>query len=160
MVVGDKLEQANTQADVANHPLDPLSAEEIDRAVAIVKASAGLTDNLLFETIVLREPSKNDVLNFHPGAYVPRKAFLVALDSEKQEVHELIVSLDTNELLQSEHIEGVQPAFIFGDHQTNFLQFESKIKHDPRYVEALSKRGITNPDLVMIDPWPRRSQTD
>ncbi|MBO40264.1 MAG: tyramine oxidase [Chloroflexi bacterium] len=154
MVVGDKLEQANTQADVANHPLDPLSAEEIDRAVAIVKASAGLTDNLLFETIVLREPSKNDVLNFHPGAYVPREAFLVALDSEKQEVHELIVSLDTNELLQSEHIEGVQPAFIFGDHQTNFLQFESKIKHDPRYVEALSKRGITNPDLVMIDPWP------
>ena len=154
MVVGDKLKQTNTKEDLANHPLDPLSVEEIDRAVAIVKATAGLTDDLLFETIVLREPLKDDVLNYEPGLFVPREAFLVALDPKKGQVHELIVSLDTNELLESEHIEGVKPAFIFGDQETNFLQFESKIKNDPRYVEALNKRGITDPDLVMIDPWP------
>tara|TARA_Y100000590_G_scaffold387017_1_gene460226 strand:+ start:408 stop:2375 length:1968 start_codon:yes stop_codon:yes gene_type:complete len=154
MVVGDKLKQTNTKEDLANHPLDPLSVEEIDRAVAIVKATAGLTDDLLFETIVLREPLKEDVLNYEPGLFVPREAFLVALDPKKGQVHELIVSLDTNELLESEHIEGVKPAFIFGDQETNFLQFESKIKNDPRYVEALNKRGITDPDLVMIDPWP------
>ena len=154
MVVGDKLKQTNTKEDLANHPLDPLSVEEIDRAVAIVKTTAGLTDDLLFETIVLREPLKDDVLNYEPGLFVPREAFLVALDPKKGQVHELIVSLDTNELLESEHIEGVKPAFIFGDQETNFLQFESKIKNDPRYVEALNKRGITDPDLVMIDPWP------
>ena len=154
MVVGDKLKQTNTKEDLANHPLDPLSVEEIDRAVAIVKATAGLTDDLLFETIVLREPLKDDVLNYEPGLFVPREAFLVALDPKKGQVHELIVSLDTNELLESEHIEGVKPAIIFGDQETNFLQFESKIKNDPRYVEALNKRGITDPDLVMIDPWP------
>ena len=154
MVVGDKLKQTNTKEDLASHPLGPLSVEEIDRAVAIVKATAGLTDDLLFETIVLREPLKDDVLNYEPGLFVPREAFLVALDPKKGQVHELIVSLDTNELLESEHIEGVKPAFIFGDQETNFLQFESKIKNDPRYVEALNKRGITDPDLVMIDPWP------
>ena len=154
MVVGDKLKQTNTKEDLANHPLDPLSVEEIDRAVAIVKATAGLTDDLLFETIVLREPLKDDVLNYEPGLFVPREAFLVALDPKKGQVHELIVSLDTNEVLESEHIEGVKPAFIFGDQETNFLQFESKIKNDPRYVEALNKRGITDPDLVMIYPWP------
>ena len=154
MVVGDKLKQTNTKEDLANHPLDPLSVEEFDRGVAIVKATAGLTDDLLFETIVLREPLKDDVLNYEPGLFVPREAFLVALDPKKGQVHELIVSLDTNELLESEHIEGVKPAFIFGDQETNFLQFESKIKNDPRYVEALNKRGITDPDLVMIDPWP------
>ena len=154
MVVGDKLKQTNTKEDLANHPLDPLSVEEIDRAVAIVKATAGLTDDLLFETIVLREPLKDDVLNYEPGLFVPREAFLVALDPKKGQVREVIVSLDTNEILESEHIEGVKPAFIFGDQETNFLQFESKIKNDPRYVEALNKRGITDPDLVMIDPWP------
>ena len=102
MVVGDKLKQTNTKEDLANHPLDPLSVEEIDRAVAIVKATAGLTDDLLFETIVLREPLKDDVLNYEPGLFVPREAFLVALDPKKGQVHELIVSLDTNELLESE----------------------------------------------------------
>ena len=45
---------------------------------------------------------------------------------------------------------GVQPAFIFDD----FNEWESRITHAPVFVEALKKRGIDNPDLVMIDPWP------
>ena len=153
MVVGDKIRETIVK-DVLRHPLDPLSAEEIERAVAIVKAHSELGDTPLFETIVMREPAKEQVLNYNLGSHVPREAFLVALNPTNGEVHELLVSLDSNELLESEHIVGVQPAFIFGDHETNFLQFENKIKHDPRFVEALEKRGITNPDLVMIDPWP------
>ena len=67
MVVGDKLKQTNTKEDLANHPLDPLSVEEIDRAVAIVKATADLTDDLLFETIVLREPLKTTSCTMSPA---------------------------------------------------------------------------------------------
>ena len=153
MVVGDKVQQTVAE-ELAQHPLDPLSVEEIDRAVAIVRTDDNLGENPLFETIVLREPDKDQILNYRPENQVPREAFLVALNPKSGGVYEFVVSLDTDEVLTSEHITGVQPAFIFGDHETNFLQFESKIKHDPRFVEALNKRGITNPDLVMIDPWP------
>ena len=153
MVVGDKVQQTVAE-ELAQHPLDPLSVEEIDRAAAIVRTDDNLGENPLFETIVLREPDKDQILNYRPENQVPREAFLVALNPKSGGVYEFVVSLDTDEVLTSEHITGVQPAFIFGDHETNFLQFESKIKHDPRFVEALNKRGITNPDLVMIDPWP------
>ena len=153
MVVGDKVQQTVAE-ELAQHPLDPLSVEEIDRAVAIVRTDDNLGENPLFETIVLREPDKDQILNYRPENQVPREAFLVALNPKSGGVYEFVVSLDTDEVLTSEHITGVQPAFIFGDYETNFLQFESKIKHDPRFVEALNKRGITNPDLVMIDPWP------
>ncbi len=153
MVVSDKVKQTVSE-EIARHPLDPLSVEEIDRAVAIVNEEADLGDRLLFETITLSEPEKDLVLNYQSDDFVPREAFIVVLNPENGEVHELLVSLDNNQLIESEHIPGVQPSFIFGDHETNFLQFDQKIKSDPRVIEALNKRGITNSELVMIDPWP------
>ena len=108
----------------------------------------------MFETVVLREPSKEDVLSFLPGIKLPREAFVVVLNYKKEQVYELTVSLDENQILDCAHIPGVQPAFLSGDLNMDFNEWESSIKHDPKFVEALKKRGIENPDLVMIDPWP------
>ena len=36
----------------------------------------------------------------------------------------------------------------------DFNEWESKMKHDPLVVDALKKRGIDDPDLLQIDPWP------
>ena len=132
------------------HPLDPLRVDEINKAASIVKEKAGLGDHLLFETIVLSEPSKEDVLAFKLGTEISREAFVVVLNYKKEEVYELDISLKTENILRCEHIPGVQPAFIFED----FEEWESKMTHDPAFVEALKKRGINDPDLVMIDPWP------
>ncbi len=41
-----------------DHPLDPLSAAEIERAVAVVRADAGLGPSAWFETVTLDEPDK------------------------------------------------------------------------------------------------------
>jgi primary-amine oxidase len=40
------------------HPLDPLTAEEIRAAAAIVRAQCGVTDRWRFASIDLKEPSK------------------------------------------------------------------------------------------------------
>ena len=154
MVVEDKkIRRSSTDISVS-HPLDPLGFDEINKAVSIVKNKANLGRELLFETIVLREPPKKEVLAFAPGKKISREAFLVVLNYKKEKVYELIVSLDSEEITKCEYMPGVQPAFIFGDLNMDFNEWESSIKHDPLFVAALKKRGITDPDLVMIDPWP------
>ena len=34
-----------------------------------------------------------------------------------------------------------------------FYECEAAIKQDPKFLEAIKKRGITDVDLVMVDPW-------
>ena len=46
-------------------------------------------------------------------------------------------------------VEGVQPMIQLEE----FEQVEKAVKKDPRYVEALLKRGITDLSLVCVDPW-------
>ena len=76
----DLTTSANTfNAEVA-HPLDPLRVDEISKAASIVKSKAGLGDHLLFETIVLREPPKKDVLAYKQGTEISREAFIVVLN--------------------------------------------------------------------------------
>ena len=154
MVVEDK---ASNQLDLqksTDHPLDPLTLEEFKKTATLVKTKANLGEHLLFETIMLKEPPKDVVLSFTPGDFISRNVFVVVLNYKEEKLYELEICLDSEEIIKSEHIPGVQPAFMFGDLEMDFGQWETKMKHDPRFVEALEKRGITDPDLVMIDPWP------
>ena len=45
------------------HPLDPLSAEEISRAVAIVRRDGGLDNTAWVETVATAEPEKSELKN-------------------------------------------------------------------------------------------------
>ena len=54
------------------HPLDPLSAEEITAAADILRREQQLTDRWRFASIELREPSKETVKAFTPGAAITR----------------------------------------------------------------------------------------
>ncbi|MCH2524476.1 MAG: primary-amine oxidase [Dehalococcoidia bacterium] len=154
MVIEEKTDQQKTQGSLDKHPLDPLSIEEINRTVEIIKTQANLGKELLFETIVLREPPKTEILNYKPNTLISREAFVVVLNYKEEKVYELIVSLDKNQLLKNEYIPDVQPAFIFGDLDMNFIEWENTLKNNPDFIAALAKRGVTTPELVMIDPWP------
>ena len=57
-------------ADVA-HPLDPLSAREIARAAAIIRAHFPWGDDLRVETIDIEEPPKELVRNYVQGTPFP-----------------------------------------------------------------------------------------
>ena len=48
-----------------SHPLDPLTSEEINLVTSIVKNKSNIGKFLLFETITLIEPPKNQVLSFN-----------------------------------------------------------------------------------------------
>ena len=133
----------------ATHPLDPLTADEIAQASAILKSQRQLGQRVRFETVVLREPDKDVVLMFQPGDPIRREAFLVVLDNDAAATYEAVVSLDDRRVVSWEHIPGVQPRVMFDE----FVKCEAAVRADAGFQAAIRKRGITDPDLVMVDPW-------
>ena len=55
-------------ANEPNHPLDPLTPDEVGKASAAVRATHDLGPGLMFETVTLREPDKATLAAFRPGA--------------------------------------------------------------------------------------------
>jgi primary-amine oxidase len=131
------------------HPLEPLSADELSQAVAILRAQAELPDSVRFSTVELHEPPKAAVLAWPEGGAVERQAFAIMMDRATGAVYEAIVSLDANTITEWRELDGVQPRILAEE----FVECEEMLKRHPGYLAALAKRGITDPDLLMVDPW-------
>ena len=83
-----------TSTSAALHPLEPLSADEILEALAILRAQQNLSDRVRFVSIALQEPPKSVVLSFKLGMTVERQAFVIVLDNVTGNTYEAIVSLN------------------------------------------------------------------
>jgi primary-amine oxidase len=142
-------ESVETQTTTTMHPLDPLLPAEMEQAVSLVKASDKFGLKMRFASVGLKEPAKAAVLSFKPGDALEREAFIILLDNESGGTYEVVVSLNKGEITQFEHIPGVQPSIIADE----FFECEDTVKNHPEVQEALKKRGITNIDLVTVDPW-------
>ena len=145
--------QVQTSPSGTAHPLDPLSSSEIDSAVAILRAQRKLGEKVRFESVVLNEPAKERVLSPNGRAAVGREAFIILLDNDTGATHEAVVSLTEGKVTSWTHIPGVQPRLMMDE----FFECEQAVKDCPEFQEALRKRGITDTDLVMVDPWPAGS---
>jgi primary-amine oxidase len=124
-----------------SHPLDPLSADEVAAAAAIVRAAHDLGAGMRFETIVLCEPNGADACG--------RSAFVATYDIATGNLFEAIVSLADSTVTRWTPRPGARPRIA----PEEFLLAESIAKADPRFVAALAKRGITDLSLVCSDPW-------
>jgi primary-amine oxidase len=131
------------------HPLEPLTAEEVECAVSIVRTIPTLGTQIRFSTVTLNEPVKKTVLNFKSGDPIEREAFIIVLDNETGLTYEAIVSLTQRSVVSWKLVPGVQPSIMLDE----FIECEAAVKACPEFQEALRKRGITNSDLVMVDPW-------
>ena len=63
------------------HPLDPLSAQEIRQAAAIVRRDRGVGDGWRFASIELKEPAKADLPALESGRLGRREALVVCWDA-------------------------------------------------------------------------------
>jgi primary-amine oxidase len=57
--------------------------------------------------------------------------------------------MPSGEAVSWKQIPGVQPSVMFEE----FLAAEAIVRADPRWQEAMRKRGVTDFELCMIDPW-------
>ena len=140
---------AAAESTRAPHPLDPLAADEIDSAWEILSTQRVLSQRTRVVSVALHEPPKEAVLGHRPGDAVERAAFVVLMDSAAGATYEAIVSLSRKQVLSWEHIPGVQPAIVLDE----FFECEAAVRADPRWQEAVRKRGVTDFSLAMIDPW-------
>jgi primary-amine oxidase len=132
-----------------DHPLEPLSPSEVAAAVALVKQAKSLSKGVRFMTVTLQEPPKSVVFNFKPGDAIDRQAYLVLLDNTTGQTSELVVSVTHQLLLSEKMIPNAQHGIVLDE----FLECEAAVKASPEFQAALRKRGITDSDLVMVDPW-------
>ena len=132
----------------APHPLDPLSADELERAVACVRSARDLGGAVRFVCVELRDPDKSQLASWRDGGTPPpREAALVVLVAGR--TYEAVVGLDTHALLTWKHVPGAQAA-VTGD---EYAEAEVAVKADPGFRQALARRGVADLDLVMIDTW-------
>jgi primary-amine oxidase len=137
------------------HPLEPLTEAEVATAVAIARTSDRITaipnaeKRFRFPCVTLHEPLKSKVLGFKPGDEIERAAFLILLDNATGSTYEAIVSLSISQVTSWEPIHGVQPNIMADE----LVECEAAVKAHPKFVAALARRGITDLDLVVVDPW-------
>jgi primary-amine oxidase len=132
------------------HPLDPLSAAEIGRAVALARSAPALSDRVRVVSVELREPVKSDYLAWRGGGPAPaREALCVLLDNGRRRGVEAVVSLDGDRLVSAADLpEGVQPAI----HIDEFDAAADAVRADSRYAAAVRLRGI-DPASVHVEAW-------
>ena len=133
----------------AEHPLDALTQDEIAQAVAVIRGAKIFAADALFPVVALQEPPKSDMLAWKPGQPFARQAFAVVLDRARNETSEALVDLRAKELSSWRVIPGVQPNFLVEE----LSSVPDLVRADPRFKEALAKRGIADPSQVLIDPW-------
>jgi primary-amine oxidase len=125
------------------HSLEPLSAEEIKTAAAIVKDGGQLGEQGRFSSITLLEPPKD-------GTPVDREAVALVYDRAAGEARSVVVSLNKGAVVSSTPIPGSQPAYLLEE----MAECIGLVKSDPRWIEAVRKRGVEDLDAVQCDPWP------
>ena len=135
---------------LVRHPLDPLDATEIGAATSILKAHVELAATEHFVTITLAEPPKPANLDFSSVAAPDRRAFVVTYDRAQKLISEAIISLTSQTVVSRTPVPGRFPSFVMEE----LFTIEDVVRSDPRWQEAVRKRGFTDFSLAMIDPWP------
>lgn len=131
------------------HPLDPLNKDEITTAVEVLKASGKTNKDSRFPLIVLHEPPKKEILNFKSGDPIRREVFAVVYQRATDKTFEAIVDLNKKSVFSWNEITGVQPSVMFEE----FFLVPQIVRADPKWQEAMRKRGITRFEDIQIDPW-------
>ncbi|KAF2086914.1 hypothetical protein K490DRAFT_74133 [Saccharata proteae CBS 121410] len=133
------------------HPFDPLSAAEIEKAVAVVKKEH---TGLFFNAITLWEPRKAVMMAWlkdpEHTPRPPRTADVVCIGAGSK-VYDGIVDLDEEKIVSWELTDGVQPLITMEDLQI----VESVVRKDPKVIEQCGILGIPPQDMekVYCDPW-------
>jgi primary-amine oxidase len=138
-----------TIAQAAPHPLDPLNAKEVASAVSALRKAGRLGPNARLPYLLLKEPPKQEVLDFKPGAKFARRAEAVVYDRAAKKLFEATIDAKAGRIEDIHEVPGMQPSVMLSE----FEDAPKIVRADPRFSAAVAKRGIRNPDEVAVDVW-------
>ncbi len=119
----------------ASHPLDALSSEEIETAVAVLREAGQVDSATRYALIDLDEPAKEAVLAWQPGQPFPRKAFVMA--RRDRTVYEAVVDLAARKVERWQKIPGVQSGILVEE----WTKAQETTVADPGWQSAMKQRG-------------------
>jgi primary-amine oxidase len=131
------------------HPLDPLGTDEIRHAAGILRRDRGVGERWRFASIELREPSKAVVRGWRPGDPCERTARVVCWNREDGRAYRAVVSLTSDEVVSWAHEPDGQPNMTLDEVHA----CDAAMRREPRVVEVLARRGITDMDRVLVEVW-------
>ncbi len=141
---------AESHTHAVDHPLDPLSPEEIEAAYEILTAEHDVGESSLCIKIELAEAEKATLRAFDGGGDRPdRRARIVIRNGTDRKTLEAVVSLTDETVVDWEHVEGAQPSLAIEE----FLACEETVKENEEWQAAMEDRGVENTDRAMVDPW-------
>ncbi len=142
------------QTRPADHPLDPLTADEFRQAAGILRRDQGVGPRWRFASIELHEPSKDVLRVLQPGAplareVVPREAIIVCWDRDSGQAYRAVVSLTSDSVASWTPVPGQQPNVTVDE----WHECDEMLDADPALAAALARRGITDLSRVLTDLW-------
>ena len=135
-------------AQAADHPLDPLSYQEIWRVLELVRDAGHMDRETRFSQLALHEPPKREVLAWRPGAAMPRKAY--ALVRRGDDAFEVMVDLTADKVTSWSPLNGLQPNW----HEKEFEAAIDKVLEHPDFIAGLEARGITDTTFLECSTGP------
>ncbi len=136
---------------MALHPLEPLSAAEVERAVALLRTLQEFTPHTRIISIMLKEPAK-DVVHGWPDIEAPdREAEAVVHDNARNACFHLDLNLNTGCVTPARYAPpGSQPTMSIDEQ----VECEQAVLASEEFRAALRRQyGIEDTTLVMVDIW-------
>jgi primary-amine oxidase len=133
----------------ANHPLEPLSADEFRQTAAVLRHAGHVSASFRFASIDLKEPPKAEVRAWRPGDEIRRLSLAVVFNRADNQTYEAVVDLTDDAVVSFTHIPDVTPNFTLDEYH----EVDKAMRENEQVIAKLAERGFTNPDLVLIDVW-------
>jgi primary-amine oxidase len=125
-----------------HHPLDALTPDEYWKVYNVLLSAGKVQEKTVFASVLLHEPLKSDVLAWKPGDAIHREADAVLLTEGKS--YAALIDISGEKLASFTELKGQQAPVSEGE----MHGYDDVLKKDPRVVDALKKRSITDLRLV------------
>ncbi len=134
-----------------SHPLSPLTAEEVTHSVQMLKKLPQFTPSTRINSVILEEPTKQEILSLSTTTVIHRKCRAVCFDNARNRAFTVDLNLSTSECLSvSDAPEGAQPTISIDEQ----VECEQAVLKSPEFLAALKKQyGDVDPSLVMVNIW-------
>jgi primary-amine oxidase len=138
-----------TPSATPDHPLAPLTADEIRAVRRIVDAHGLLGESVRFVYVALDEPHKKTVLAFSPGDPIERRARVLLLDRATGLGNDLVVSITDDRVVAQQSIdagtEGHVPIL-----DLEFEDIEAFLLESSEWLDAMKKRNLNPTDVRAV----------
>ncbi|MBS1824140.1 MAG: primary-amine oxidase [Acidobacteria bacterium] len=133
------------------HPLEPLTAAEVERAIALLRATPEFTSATRLISVMLKEPPK-ELVHAWPSIDLPeREAEAVLHDNARNACFLVDVNLATGAVSSPRYAPAGSQPTMSTDEQ---VECEQAVLASEEFRAALKKHyGIEDTSLVMVDIW-------